>query len=165
MSNNNYKIYFSSDLSERERACFETGIKLGALYHILSGIPISSNENVIKSENNLIYNILIDTKDFQETIFRKEIFKKAKTVIWMNNFTPIDKNIKMMKNVRTLVISANSLICQNIIENITFKTFKKNIITTEFTGISKLHISQMPFYYIKFVYVRGRWISKEKRNI
>jgi len=49
MSGNNYKIYFSSELSDRERACFETGIKLGALYHILMGIPISSNENVINS--------------------------------------------------------------------------------------------------------------------
>ncbi|MFX1280920.1 MAG: dihydroneopterin aldolase family protein [Promethearchaeota archaeon] len=43
----NEKIYFSPDLSLRERACFETGIKLGALYHILSGIPISSNEKII----------------------------------------------------------------------------------------------------------------------
>ncbi|MFX0187207.1 MAG: dihydroneopterin aldolase family protein [Candidatus Hodarchaeota archaeon] len=49
MSNNNLKIYFSPDLSDRERACFETGIKLGALYHILSGIPISSNDKIIKS--------------------------------------------------------------------------------------------------------------------
>jgi len=49
MSENNYKIFFSPDLSNRERACFETGIKLGALYHILIGIPISSNENIIKS--------------------------------------------------------------------------------------------------------------------
>ena len=43
------KIYFSPDLTERERACFETGIKLGALYHILCGIPISSNIKVINS--------------------------------------------------------------------------------------------------------------------
>ena len=43
------KIYFPSDLKIRERACFETGIKLGALYHILCGIPISSNEEVINS--------------------------------------------------------------------------------------------------------------------
>ena len=49
MSNNNYKIYFSPELSDTERACFETGIKLGALFHILCGIPISSNENVVKS--------------------------------------------------------------------------------------------------------------------
>jgi len=42
-------IYFSSNLSLRERACFETGIKLGALYHILCGIPISSDEKIISS--------------------------------------------------------------------------------------------------------------------
>ena len=43
------KIYFSNDLTERERACFETGIKLGALYHILCGIPITKDEKVIHS--------------------------------------------------------------------------------------------------------------------
>ncbi len=49
MPKNDDKIYFSPDLTERERACFEAGIKLGALYHILSGIPIQNNENVINS--------------------------------------------------------------------------------------------------------------------
>jgi hypothetical protein len=49
MPNTKENIYFSSDLSDRERACFETGIKLGALYHILSGIPIRNNENIINS--------------------------------------------------------------------------------------------------------------------
>ena len=49
MSKNNANIYFSPDLSKRERACFETGIKLGALYHILCGIPISSDKNIISS--------------------------------------------------------------------------------------------------------------------
>ncbi|MEJ2294752.1 MAG: dihydroneopterin aldolase family protein [Candidatus Lokiarchaeota archaeon] len=46
MSINNY---FSINLSKRERACFESGIKLGALYHILCGMPISSNIDTIKS--------------------------------------------------------------------------------------------------------------------
>lgn len=49
MPKNIDKIYFSPDLSVRERACFETGIKLGALYHILCGIPIQSDENIINS--------------------------------------------------------------------------------------------------------------------
>jgi len=49
MSKNNEKIFFSPDLTDRERACFETGIKLGALYHILCGIPIASNEEIIKN--------------------------------------------------------------------------------------------------------------------
>jgi hypothetical protein len=43
------KIYFASDLTKRERACFEAGIKLGALYHILCGIPISRDQKVISS--------------------------------------------------------------------------------------------------------------------
>ncbi|MFW9931014.1 MAG: dihydroneopterin aldolase family protein [Candidatus Thorarchaeota archaeon] len=41
--------YFSKNLSKRERACFEAGIKLGALYHILCGMPVSSNNNTLKS--------------------------------------------------------------------------------------------------------------------
>ena len=49
MLKNNEKIYFSPNLSLRERACFETGIKLGALYHILCGIPISSDEKIVSS--------------------------------------------------------------------------------------------------------------------
>ena len=49
MPETNEKIYFSRNLTERERACFETGIKLGALYHILCGIPIQKNEKIIKS--------------------------------------------------------------------------------------------------------------------
>lgn len=49
MPENREKNYFSSDLNDRERACFETGIKLGALYHILCGIPIASIEDTISS--------------------------------------------------------------------------------------------------------------------
>ena len=52
MSNDNEKIYFSPDVSDRERACFEAGIKLGALYHILSGIPVSKNEKILNSIEN-----------------------------------------------------------------------------------------------------------------
>lgn len=49
MSKNNENIYFSTDLTDRERACFESGIKIGALYHILCGIPISNDENILKN--------------------------------------------------------------------------------------------------------------------
>ena len=52
MSNDNEKVYFSSNISLRERASFEIGIKLGALYHILCGIPISSDTKVIDSIEN-----------------------------------------------------------------------------------------------------------------
>ena len=49
MSKDYEEIYFSPELSNRERACFETGIKLGALYHIMSGIPIRSDDKIISS--------------------------------------------------------------------------------------------------------------------
>ncbi|MFX0012320.1 MAG: dihydroneopterin aldolase family protein [Candidatus Hermodarchaeota archaeon] len=49
MSNGNENTYFFSDISDRERACFEVGIKLGALYHILCGLPISLNKEIVES--------------------------------------------------------------------------------------------------------------------
>ncbi|MFX1391479.1 MAG: dihydroneopterin aldolase family protein [Promethearchaeota archaeon] len=49
MPETNENLFFSPDLTERERACFETGIKLGALYHILCGIPIRRDEKIIKT--------------------------------------------------------------------------------------------------------------------
>lgn len=52
MPNDNEKVYFSSNVSLRERASFEIGIKLGALYHILCGVPISSNTKVVDSIEN-----------------------------------------------------------------------------------------------------------------
>jgi dihydroneopterin aldolase len=44
--------YFCEDLSERERAAFEIGIKLGTLYHTLIGLPISSDPKIIESIEN-----------------------------------------------------------------------------------------------------------------
>ena len=52
MSDDKENAYFPPDLSDRERASFEIGIKLGALYHILCGMPISSNYSVIDSIEN-----------------------------------------------------------------------------------------------------------------
>lgn len=52
MSDNKENSYFPPNLSDGERACFEIGIKLGALYHILCGIPISSDTKVIDSIEN-----------------------------------------------------------------------------------------------------------------
>ena len=49
MSNDKENAFFPSDLSDRERASFEIGIKLGALYHILCGMPVSTNSDVIDS--------------------------------------------------------------------------------------------------------------------
>ena len=42
-------VKYAKDITDREQATFETGIKLGAIYHILCGIPVSKDENVITS--------------------------------------------------------------------------------------------------------------------
>ena len=49
MSDSIIDEYFPEDLSNRERAAFELGIKLGALFHIAVGMPISKNEEDIRS--------------------------------------------------------------------------------------------------------------------
>jgi hypothetical protein len=47
---------FPIDFSPKERAIFEVGIKLGALYHIAMGIPISKNPETIESIETALEN-------------------------------------------------------------------------------------------------------------
>jgi len=78
----NNKIFFSPDLSDRERACFETGIKLGALYHILCGLPIQSDEKIIYSiERGIESAILCQpyVKSVRIHLNREKILKKKET--------------------------------------------------------------------------------------
>ncbi|MEM1657649.1 MAG: dihydroneopterin aldolase family protein [Candidatus Jordarchaeales archaeon] len=37
------KRFFGSNVSDRDRAVFEAGIKLGAIYHQFTGVPLSRN--------------------------------------------------------------------------------------------------------------------------
>ena len=51
------KKYFSKDVSDRERAIFEGGISLGAIYHQFVGLPISKStdfDNLEKTIENSI---------------------------------------------------------------------------------------------------------------
>jgi hypothetical protein len=43
------KKYFDKSVTDRERAIFEGGIALGAIYHQFTGIPISKDRDVIKT--------------------------------------------------------------------------------------------------------------------
>ncbi|TFG20103.1 MAG: dihydroneopterin aldolase [Promethearchaeota archaeon] len=47
---------FPSDITSRERAIFEVGIKLGALYHIAMGLPISKDPTTITSIETALAN-------------------------------------------------------------------------------------------------------------
>lgn len=39
--------YFDPSITDRERACFEAGIKLGAIFHSLIGLPVVNKEEAI----------------------------------------------------------------------------------------------------------------------
>ena len=92
-------IYFSPDVTVRERACFETGIKLGALYHILCGIPISSDEKTVKSIENGI-EAAISCQPFVKNI--KIQLNKDKIV--GNQSTPFDYDEITGKIIRAEVL-------------------------------------------------------------
>jgi dihydroneopterin aldolase len=41
--------YFESTITDRERACFEAGIKLGAIFHSILGFPVQNDHNAIQA--------------------------------------------------------------------------------------------------------------------
>ncbi len=47
---------FPPTITSKERAIFEVGIKLGALYHIAMGMPISKNKETITSIETALAN-------------------------------------------------------------------------------------------------------------
>jgi hypothetical protein len=48
------KKYFHPSITDRERAIFEAGIALGALYHQFVGLPIANREDVLKAVKEAI---------------------------------------------------------------------------------------------------------------
>jgi len=48
------KKYFHPSITDRERAIFEAGIALGALYHQFVGLPIAKKEDVLKAVKEAI---------------------------------------------------------------------------------------------------------------
>ncbi|TXT55461.1 MAG: Dihydroneopterin aldolase [Promethearchaeota archaeon] len=117
------KIYFSEDITERERACFEAGIKLGALYHILSGIPIVKDENIINSIEKGIQSA-ISCQPFVETVEinldRKKILgKKEKPYKYDEIHGEIIK-AKIMINYKTTRIIAKVEWVENLMYPLMF---------------------------------------------
>ena len=50
---------FSKNITDKERAAFELGIKLGALFHISIGIPISNRGEVIETIEHALENSIL----------------------------------------------------------------------------------------------------------
>lgn len=48
------KVFFHPSITDRERAIFEAGIALGALYHQFLGIPIAKKKEVLEAIKNVI---------------------------------------------------------------------------------------------------------------
>jgi hypothetical protein len=51
LKDDNTKIldqYFDVTITSKERACFETGIKLGAIFHSILGLPVRNQEETIR---------------------------------------------------------------------------------------------------------------------
>jgi len=41
------EAFFDSTINDRERACFEAGIKVGALFHSILGLPVQNDGDVV----------------------------------------------------------------------------------------------------------------------
>lgn len=52
MEKDRAKKFFSKDVSERDRAIFECGITLGALYHQFQGTPLINDEKTVHALEN-----------------------------------------------------------------------------------------------------------------
>jgi len=71
------KRYFHPSITDRERAIFEAGIALGALYHQFLGVPIAKREDVLKAV--------------------KEAIEKTMTLQPFRESVKIDFNLKAVK--------------------------------------------------------------------
>ncbi len=59
--------FFHPSITDRERAIFEAGIALGALYHQFLGIPIAKREDVLKAVKEAIEKTMI-LQPFRESV-------------------------------------------------------------------------------------------------
>jgi len=99
--------YFSEDLSNRERAAFELGIKLGALFHIAVGIPISKNEAVVTAiEKGLEESIKCQpyVSSVRVSLSREKIKGEKKYEFDYSGITPSILNAQIDVNFRDISI-------------------------------------------------------------
>ncbi|MHC1627620.1 MAG: dihydroneopterin aldolase family protein [Candidatus Nezhaarchaeales archaeon] len=61
------KRFFHPSITDRERAIFEAGIALGALYHQFLGIPIAKREDVLKAVKEAIEKTMV-LQPFRESV-------------------------------------------------------------------------------------------------
>jgi hypothetical protein len=78
-TNDQAKKYFDKSISDRERAIFEGGIALGAIYHQFTGIPISSDPKIVEALEKAIKSTM-ELQPFKERVdirIRRDRIKKS----------------------------------------------------------------------------------------
>nr|MDO8098435.1 dihydroneopterin aldolase family protein [Candidatus Njordarchaeota archaeon] len=79
-TNDKAKKFFDKSVSDRERATFEGGIALGAIYHQFTGIPISRDPKIIEALEKAI-KLTMELQPFKDQIdvkIRKDQIKGSK---------------------------------------------------------------------------------------
>lgn len=66
------KGFFDKTLTDRERAIFEAGVALGAIYHQVVGLPISKDKRVLRAVESAIERV------FSLQPFKEEVRVKIK---------------------------------------------------------------------------------------
>lgn len=67
MSMDPAKAYFSSKISERDRAIFETGIALSAIFHLLHGMPVPRSRDDARMLEKAIEKVIM-TQPFRRHV-------------------------------------------------------------------------------------------------
>ena len=79
ITNDQAKKYFDKSVSDRERAIFEGGIALGAIYHQFIGIPISSDPKIVETLEKAIKSTM-ELQPFKEQVdvrIRKDQIRRS----------------------------------------------------------------------------------------
>lgn len=73
------KKYFNKEVTDRDRAIFEAGISLGALFHQFLGIPLPKNKKLINNIEDTIKNS-ISTQPYVKSVEVKIDYNQLKDV-------------------------------------------------------------------------------------
>ncbi|MHA1819645.1 MAG: dihydroneopterin aldolase family protein [Promethearchaeota archaeon] len=99
--------FFISDLSNSERAAFELGIKLGALFHMCLGMPLSKNKDVIKAiEEAMEKSIMCQpyVKSVKIKLIRNSIQGEKNQIFDYDTLSPHQINAEVFLNYKNIKI-------------------------------------------------------------
>ena len=100
--------YFGSEITERDRAIFEAGISLGALFHQFVGMPLKKDKKFIENTQKIISES-ISTQPFIKSVEVKIDFDKLESHQNIYDYSTLTGKILEVKLIakygKTLVYS------------------------------------------------------------